>query len=39
VPTWHAQDDLDRALEGYANRLGELRKQMDNEMERSLGHR
>jgi acyl-CoA hydrolase len=39
VPTWHPMNELDRALEGYAVRLGELRKEMDNEMERSLGHR
>ena len=38
VPTWRPRNELDRALEGYADRLGELRKQMDNEMERSLGH-
>jgi acyl-CoA hydrolase len=39
VPTWSPRDELDRALEGYAGRLGELRKQMDDEMERRLGHR
>jgi acyl-CoA hydrolase len=39
VPTWSPRDELDRALEGYAGRLGELREQMDDEMERSLGHR
>jgi len=37
VPSWHPQNELDRALEGYANRLGELRKQMDTEMEIRLG--
>jgi acyl-CoA hydrolase len=39
VPKWNPMDELDRALEDYAGRLGELRKEMDNEMERSLGHR
>jgi hypothetical protein len=29
--------DTDRALETYARRLAELRKQMDSEMERHLG--
>jgi hypothetical protein len=28
---------MDRALETYARRVAELRKQMDNEMERHLG--
>jgi hypothetical protein len=28
---------MDKALEGYAIRLGELRKQMDSEMEERLG--
>jgi acyl-CoA hydrolase len=37
VPPWHPGDELDRALEAYAGRLGELRKQMDAEMERRLG--
>lgn len=37
VPQWQARNDLDRALEGYAIRLAELRKQMDTEMERHLG--
>jgi acyl-CoA hydrolase len=37
VPSWHPRNELDRALEGYANRLGELRKQMDTEMEIRLG--
>ena len=37
VPQWQPRDDLDRALEGYAVRLAELRKQMDTEMEKHLG--
>jgi acyl-CoA hydrolase len=37
VPAWHPQNEVDRALEGYANRLAELRKQMDAEMEIRLG--
>jgi acyl-CoA hydrolase/membrane protease YdiL (CAAX protease family) len=37
VPQWQPRNDLDRALEGYAVRLAELRKQMDSEMERHLG--
>jgi acyl-CoA hydrolase len=37
VPQWQPRDDLDRALESYAIRLAELRKQMDTEMERRLG--
>lgn len=37
VRQWQPQNDLDRALEGYAIRLAELRKQMDTEMERRLG--
>lgn len=36
VPQWQPRDDLDRALERYAARLAELRKQMDSEMERHL---
>jgi acyl-CoA hydrolase len=36
VPQWEPRDDLDRALERYAIRLGALRKQMDEEMERTL---
>jgi acyl-CoA hydrolase len=36
VPPWQPQSDLDRALEAYANRLADLRKQMDTEMERHL---
>ena len=39
VPAWSPVDELDRALERYAGRLSELRKQMDDEMERSLGLR
>jgi acyl-CoA hydrolase len=37
VPAWQPRNDLDRALEAYARRLAELRKQMDTEMERHLG--
>jgi acyl-CoA hydrolase len=37
VPPWRAESEIDRALEGYAIRLGALRKQMDAEMERHLG--
>ena len=37
VPGWQPLTPIDQALEGYALRLGELRKQMDAEMERSLG--
>jgi acyl-CoA hydrolase len=36
VPAWKAETELDRALEAYAKRLGELRRQMDEEMERRL---
>jgi acyl-CoA hydrolase len=36
VPQWKPQDETDRALENYAKRLSELRKQMDTEMERHL---
>ena len=36
VPHWRAESEIDRALEGYAARLGVLRKQMDVEMERHL---
>jgi acyl-CoA hydrolase len=36
VPPLEPLSELDRALEGYAVRLGELRKQMDSEMERRL---
>ena len=37
IPPWQPRNDLDRALETYARRVAELRKQMDNEMERHLG--
>ena len=37
VPQWQPRDEVDRALEAYAVRLAELRKQMDAEMERRLG--
>lgn len=37
IPQWEPRNDLDRALEQYAIRLAELRKQMDTEMERHLG--
>jgi acyl-CoA hydrolase len=36
VPQWRPSGELDLALELYASRLGELRKQMDAEMERRL---
>ena len=36
VPQWTPRSELDRALEAYARRLGELRKQMDAEMEARL---
>ena len=36
VPPWRGESEIDRALEGYAARLGVLRKQMDVEMERHL---
>ena len=36
VPQWQPEDELDRALEAYAVRLSQLRKQMDTEMERHL---
>jgi acyl-CoA hydrolase len=36
VPPWRAESEIDRALEGYAARLGVLRKQMDVEMEGHL---
>ena len=36
VPPWTPETDLDRALEAYAVRLGELRREMDAEMERRL---
>jgi acyl-CoA hydrolase len=37
VPRWQPQSELDRALEGYAERLSTLRKQMDAEMDARLG--
>jgi acyl-CoA hydrolase len=37
VRPWRPETELDRALEAYAGRLAELRKQMDAEMERRLG--
>jgi acyl-CoA hydrolase len=39
VPQWRPENELDLALERYAVRLSELRKQMDVEMERHLGGR
>jgi hypothetical protein len=36
VPKWVPATEHDRALEGYAERLVELRKAMDEEMHRSL---
>jgi acyl-CoA hydrolase len=36
VPPWSPLSELDRALEAYARRIGELRQQMDAEMERRL---
>ena len=36
VPPWTPDTDVDRALEAYAVRLTELRKMMDEEMERRL---
>jgi acyl-CoA hydrolase len=36
VPPWEPENELDRALEAYASRIGELRRQMDEEMERRL---
>lgn len=36
VPQWEPRTEVDRALERYAARVGELRKQMDTEMERAL---
>jgi acyl-CoA hydrolase len=36
VPQWQPRDDVDRALERYAGRVAELRKQMDKEMEHHL---
>jgi acyl-CoA hydrolase len=36
VPAWRAETEVDLALESYAQRLGELRRQMDREMEERL---
>jgi acyl-CoA hydrolase len=36
VPPWAPATEIDRALEAYARRLGELRRQMDAEMEQRL---
>ena len=36
VPRWAPESEIDRALEAYARRLAELRKQMDLEMEQRL---
>jgi acyl-CoA hydrolase len=33
VPSWNPENDDDRALENYAKRLMELRKQIDDEMQ------
>ncbi len=37
VPPWGPRDEMDRALAAYAERLGELRTQMDREMNEKLG--
>ena len=37
VPSWRPETELDRALEGFAERLSSLRKQMDAEMDARLG--
>ena len=37
VPPWQPESELDLALEGYAERLSALRKQMDAEMDARLG--
>jgi acyl-CoA hydrolase len=37
VPSWEPETELDRALQGYAERLSALRKQMDAEMDARLG--
>jgi acyl-CoA hydrolase len=37
VNHWQPESELDRALEGYAERLSTLRKQMDAEMDARLG--
>lgn len=39
IPQWQPKDEMDRALESYAGRVAELRKQMDKEMEHHLGQR
>jgi acyl-CoA hydrolase len=39
VPRWEPTASIDIALQNYAERLGELRRQMDAEMERSLAQR
>jgi acyl-CoA hydrolase len=36
VPAWAPETEIDRALEAYARRLGDLRRQMDAEMEQRL---
>jgi len=36
VPTWQSESEVDRALEDYAVRLGELRREMDAAMDRRL---
>ncbi|HEU5041159.1 MAG TPA: acyl-CoA thioesterase, partial [Gemmatimonadales bacterium] len=36
VPAWVPVSEIDRALEAYARRIGELRRQMDAEMEQRL---
>jgi acyl-CoA hydrolase len=37
VPPWQPVERVDLALESYAKRMGELRRQMDAEMEQRLG--
>jgi acyl-CoA hydrolase len=37
VPQWNPENPTDLALQDYAERLAHLRKQMDAEMDRSLG--
>jgi acyl-CoA hydrolase len=37
VPPWRPETELDRALDGYAERLAVLRRQMDAEMDARLG--
>jgi acyl-CoA hydrolase len=36
VPQWQPRDEVDQALEQYAGRVAELRKQMDREMDHHL---